>query len=326
MRHEVAALASVHDPMFFAARPHRSGAAEGWLAFMEISPADAEIEVGHIWFPPAMARTWAATEAMLMLFHHAMDDLGYRRLVWKCQVLNAASRRAAERFGFAYEGTHRNHRIIKGRSRDTAWYSIIDSEWPRCRDAMLAWLDDANFDHHGVARRPLASFRDWIRSHTGGISRVREDARLACPERFPPVQKPLWTDRAPGAAPAPLGTSGPPKRHKAGSRRGFRHCRNAAALACVRAAKSPRARFQPLPKPPKQSVGFSLATEQYCLPASPVLAIYLRNAASSQRPVGRCGMIERTRQAARRKDTGPSPQGQPQAPRAFPASARFPSR
>ena len=146
-----------------------------------------------------------------MLFHHAMDDLGYRRLVWKCHVLNAASRRAAERFGFTYEGTHRNHRIIKGRSRDTAWYSIIDSEWPRCRDAMLPWLDDANFDHHGVARRPLASFRDGIRSHTGGISRVREDARLACPERFPPVQKPLWTDRAPGAAPAPLGTSGPPQ-------------------------------------------------------------------------------------------------------------------
>jgi len=160
MRRHVAAFAATHDPMVFAVRPHRTGAVSGWLSFMEIRPADGDIEVGHIWFSPALARTRAATEAMVLLFRHAMDDLGYRRLVWKCHALNAASRRAAERLGFTYEGTHRNHRIVKGRSRDTAWYSIIDSEWPLCRDAMLAWLDDANFDHTGAALRPLASFRN----------------------------------------------------------------------------------------------------------------------------------------------------------------------
>lgn len=159
LRRHIGAFAAQHDPMVFAARPHRSGRVEGWLAYMEIRPADAEIEVGNIWFSPSLSRTRAATEAMVLLFRHAMDDLGYRRLVWKCHALNAPSRRAAERLGFTYEGTHRNHRIIKGRSRDTAWYSIIESEWPRCRDAMLAWLDDGNFDARGVAKRPLASFR-----------------------------------------------------------------------------------------------------------------------------------------------------------------------
>jgi RimJ/RimL family protein N-acetyltransferase len=159
MRRQVGALAAMHDPMFFAVRPHRSGAVTGWLSFMEISAANADIEVGHIWFGPALSRSRAATEAMVLLFRHAMDDLGYRRLVWKCHALNAPSRRAAERLGFTYEGTHRNHRIIKGRSRDTAWYSIIDSEWPSRRDAMMAWLDDANFDHTGTAKRPMASFR-----------------------------------------------------------------------------------------------------------------------------------------------------------------------
>jgi RimJ/RimL family protein N-acetyltransferase len=159
LRRQVGALAAMHDPMFFAIRPHRSGAASGWLSFMEIRPGDGDIEVGHIWFGPALSRTRAATEAMVLLFRHAMDDLGYRRLVWKCHALNAPSRRAAERLGFAYEGTHRNAKIVKGRSRDTAWYSIIDREWPDRRDAMLAWLDDANFDHTGTAKRSMASFR-----------------------------------------------------------------------------------------------------------------------------------------------------------------------
>lgn len=159
LRRQVGALAAMHDPMFFAVRPHVSGTVTGWLSFMEIRPGDGDIEVGHIWFSPSMSRTRAATEAMVLLFRHAMDDLGYRRLVWKCHALNAPSRRAAERLGFTYEGTHRNAKIIKGRSRDTAWYSIIDSEWPSRREAMLAWLDDGNFDHKGTAKRSMASFR-----------------------------------------------------------------------------------------------------------------------------------------------------------------------
>jgi RimJ/RimL family protein N-acetyltransferase len=159
LRNLVGSQAAQHDPMFFAARPHVSGVVTGWLSFMEIRPADADIEIGHIWFGPAMQRTRAGTEAIALLMRHAMDDLGYRRLVWKCHALNAPSRRAADRLGFVYEGTHRNHRIIKGRSRDTAWYSITDAEWPLRRAALALWLDDANFDHTGTARRGLAEIR-----------------------------------------------------------------------------------------------------------------------------------------------------------------------
>jgi RimJ/RimL family protein N-acetyltransferase len=159
MRQCVAALAAQHDPMVFAVRAHVSGMVTGWLSFMQIRPADADIEIGHIWFSPAMQRTRGATEAIALLMRHAMDDLGYRRLVWKCHALNAASRRAADRLGFVYEGTHRNHRIIKGRSRDTAWYSITDEEWPLRRAALALWLDDANFDHTGTARRSLGEIR-----------------------------------------------------------------------------------------------------------------------------------------------------------------------
>ncbi|GIX10519.1 GNAT family N-acetyltransferase [Elioraea sp.] len=159
LRRQIGALAAQHDPMFFAVRPHASGLVTGWLSFMEIRPGDADIEIGHIWFGPALQRTRAATEAIALLMRHAMDDLGYRRLVWKCHTLNAASRRAADRLGFVYEGTHRNHRIIKGRSRDTAWYSITDAEWPLRRAALAAWLDDANFDHAGTPRRSLGAIR-----------------------------------------------------------------------------------------------------------------------------------------------------------------------
>lgn len=159
LRRLVGAQAAQHDPMFFAVRPHVAGVVTGWLSFMEIRPADADIEIGHIWFSPAMQRTRAATEAIALLMRHAMDDLGYRRLVWKCHALNAPSRRAADRLGFVYEGTHRNHRIIKGRSRDTAWYSITDAEWPLRRAALAAWLDDANFDHAGTPRRSLGAIR-----------------------------------------------------------------------------------------------------------------------------------------------------------------------
>lgn len=159
LRVQVGRFAAAHDPLFLAVRPHVFGTVSGWLSFMEIHPADAEIEIGHIWFAPSLQRTRAATEAIALLMRHAMDDLGYRRLVWKCDALNAASRRAAERLGFVFEGIFRNHRIIKGRSRDTAWYSLTDGEWPACRAALTSWLDEANFDHSGIARRSLAEIR-----------------------------------------------------------------------------------------------------------------------------------------------------------------------
>lgn len=155
----VAAFASTHDPMAWAVRPVATGAVSGWLTLMDIQPAHAAIEIGHIWFAPRMQRTRAATEAVFLLLRLAADDLGYRRLVWKCNALNAPSRRAAERLGFTYEGTLRAHFVIKARLRDTAFFSIVGDEWPPCRDALLAWLDPANFAPDGTARRGLAEIR-----------------------------------------------------------------------------------------------------------------------------------------------------------------------
>lgn len=155
----VADFASGHDPMAWAVRPVATGVASGWLTLMDIQPKNAAIEIGHIWFGPAMQRTRAATEAMFLLMRLAMDELGYRRLVWKCNALNAPSRRAAERLGFAYEGTLRAHLVVKGRRRDTAFFSILDDEWPACRDGLLRWLDPENFAPDGTAKRGLAELR-----------------------------------------------------------------------------------------------------------------------------------------------------------------------
>jgi RimJ/RimL family protein N-acetyltransferase len=159
MRRHVAAFATTHDPMAWAVRPLRSGRVEGWLTLMEIQPAHAHIEIGNIWFSPRMQRTRAATEAMFLLMRHAMDELGYRRLTWKCNALNMPSRRAAARLGFTYEGTLRDVLVVKGRVRSTAWFSILAEEWPARRDAMVAWLGDANFGADGRPRRGLAELR-----------------------------------------------------------------------------------------------------------------------------------------------------------------------
>ena len=117
------------------------------------------VEIGHIWFAPRMQRTRAGTESMFLLLRLAMDELGYRRMVWKCNALNAPSRRAAERLGFTYEGTLRAHVVSKGRRRDTAFFSILADEWPRCRAALVAWLDPENFAADGSAMRSLAELR-----------------------------------------------------------------------------------------------------------------------------------------------------------------------
>ena len=155
----VAAFATTHDPMAWAIRPVATGVASGWLTLMEMQPANAAIEIGHIWFAPRLQRTRAATEAMFLLLRLAADELGYRRLVWKCNALNAPSRQAALRLGFQFEGVLRATNVVKGRSRDTAYFSILAEEWPRCRDALAAWLDPANFDAGGTARQGLASLR-----------------------------------------------------------------------------------------------------------------------------------------------------------------------
>jgi RimJ/RimL family protein N-acetyltransferase len=147
--------ASGDDPLFFAIRPYGNGCAQGVASLMTIEPAARSIEIGHIWLSPDLQRTPAATEALFLLIVHAMDDLGYRRMEWKCDAANAASRGAACRLGFIHEGIFYQHRIVKGRNRDTAWFSILDHEWPAVRANFETWLDPANFDDAGRQRQSL---------------------------------------------------------------------------------------------------------------------------------------------------------------------------
>jgi RimJ/RimL family protein N-acetyltransferase len=143
------------DPIFFAIAPLPDQRPRGFCSYLRIKPEHGVIEIGHIWFGAKLQRTTAATEAIYLLAGHAFDDLHYRRLEWKCNALNAASRRAAERFGFALEGVFRNHQVVKGRNRDTAWYAIIDDDWPAIRTGFEAWLASGNFDRDGRQRQPL---------------------------------------------------------------------------------------------------------------------------------------------------------------------------
>ena len=144
------------DPLFYALCPLPEERPAGVASYLHITPEHGTIEIGHIWFGPALQRTRAATEAIYLLAAHAFDELGYRRLEWLCNSLNERSRAAAGRFGFTFEGVLRQHMVAKGRNRDTACFSITDGEWPRVRARFERWLDDANFDDSGRQRRPLA--------------------------------------------------------------------------------------------------------------------------------------------------------------------------
>ncbi len=147
------------DPLYFSVIDKVSGKAAGRQTFLRIEPAHGCIEIGHIYWGPAISRRPAATEAHYLFMRHAFEDLGYRRWEWKCNNLNEASKRAAERFGFKSEGVFRQHMIVKGENRDTAWYSIIDTEWPALKRAYEEWLDPANFDNAGQQRRRLEEIR-----------------------------------------------------------------------------------------------------------------------------------------------------------------------
>jgi len=157
----LAQRAVLEDPFYFAIL-NREGRALGVATLMEIRPAMRVVEVGHIVYSPALQRTPVATEAQYLLARHVFETLGYRRYEWKCDALNAASRRAAERFGFVFEGVSRQHMIIKGRSRDTAWFAMLDGEWPRVRAAFEQWLAAENFDGQGRQRRTLEEIRKSI--------------------------------------------------------------------------------------------------------------------------------------------------------------------
>jgi len=153
------ANAASADPVFYALRDRASGKAQGMTSFLNIVPAGRSIEIGHIWFGPALQKTRAATQAIHLMIAHAFDDLGYRRVEWKCNALNAPSRAAALRFGFRYEGIFLRHMITKGKNRDTAWYGLVIDDWPSVKAGFAAWLDDGNF---GADGRQKARLTDLI--------------------------------------------------------------------------------------------------------------------------------------------------------------------
>ena len=156
------ASARSKDPLFFVILDRESGLAAGLASYLRIMPASGSIEVGHLNFSARLARRAGATEAMYLMMKHAFD-LGYRRYEWKCDALNAPSRAAALRLGFRYEGIFRQAIVYKQRSRDTAWYSIIDAEWPALDRAFQRWLEPSNFDGAGAQRLRLSDL-------TGAVS------------------------------------------------------------------------------------------------------------------------------------------------------------
>lgn len=147
------------DPLHFAVIDRATGAAVGTLALMRIDPANGVIEVGHVTFSPLLKQTPLSTEAQFLLMRRAFDELGYRRYEWKCDSLNAPSRKAAARLGFQFEGIFRQAVVYKGRTRDTAWFSITDGEWPAVRAGFERWLAADNFDEQGRQRASLQALR-----------------------------------------------------------------------------------------------------------------------------------------------------------------------
>jgi RimJ/RimL family protein N-acetyltransferase len=151
----VKAREAARDPWFYAFVRRDTAKAVGMGSFMRNDAANGVIEIGHIWMSPGLQQTREATETIYLMMRHCFDDLGVRRLEWKCDSLNAPSRKAADRFGFTYEGIFRQHYIIKRRNRDTAWYAMLDTEWPKARAAFEAWLKEDNFDAKGQQKAKL---------------------------------------------------------------------------------------------------------------------------------------------------------------------------
>jgi RimJ/RimL family protein N-acetyltransferase len=159
--HLVKAAAS-NDPLHYTIIERASGKAVGTFSLMRIEPVHGVIEVGNVTFSPTLKRTRISTEAQYLLMRYAFDTLGYRRYEWKCDSLNAPSRKTAQRLGFEFEGIFRQAIVYKGRNRDTAWYAIIDRDWPRIKQAFERWLSDDNFDAQGQQRASLAQIRDAL--------------------------------------------------------------------------------------------------------------------------------------------------------------------
>ena len=157
-------MAGSRDPLFFTILDTSAGKPVGYASYLRIEPAHRCIEVGSILFTPLLQRTPGATEAMYLMARHVFEDLSYRRYEWKCNALNEPSRRAALRLGFAFEGIFRQHMIIKGRNRDTAWFSMLDSEWPARKASFEQWLSPDNFDVRGRQKQSLSRMNETLTS------------------------------------------------------------------------------------------------------------------------------------------------------------------
>jgi len=153
-------IAASEDPLFLAILDNATGSAVGYASYMRIEPVHRVIEVGSILYTPRLQQTTLATEAMYLMARHVFEDLGYRRYEWKCNALNAPSRRAALRFGFTFEGVFRQHMIVKGRNRDTAWFSMLNSEWPARKANFERWLDPSNFGADGRQKVALSALNE----------------------------------------------------------------------------------------------------------------------------------------------------------------------
>jgi RimJ/RimL family protein N-acetyltransferase len=164
----LAKVEASEDPLFFAVIDQQTGRALGRQTLMRIDPAHGVIETGNIHWGPGMQRSPRSTEALFLHARHVFDDLGYRRFEWKCNNENAPSKAAALRFGFSFEGIFRNHMVAKGRNRDTAWFAMIDDDWPVIKQAFELWLDPANFASDGRQSRRLDDIRKDIRESIGG--------------------------------------------------------------------------------------------------------------------------------------------------------------
>lgn len=151
--------AASEDPLFFAVIDKASGRVAGRQTFMRIDAANGVAEIGHIYWGPLVSRKPAATEALFLFARHIFDDLGYRRFEWKCDNSNLPSKRAAQRFGFRHEGVFHQHLIVKGRNRDTAWFAMLNTDWPKLRPAYEAWLSPENFDAEGGQIKTLEACR-----------------------------------------------------------------------------------------------------------------------------------------------------------------------
>lgn len=166
----IASKAQSPDPLFFTAFDNRQDSAIGHAALMRIDTKSRSIEVGNIVYSPSVQRSTITTETIYLFAKHVFNDLGYRRFEWKCDNLNLPSKRAAVRFGFCFEGIFRKHIVYKNRSRDTAWFSIVDSDWPVVQKAFEAWLDESNFDANGCQKRRLEDLRESLPSSKGPVA------------------------------------------------------------------------------------------------------------------------------------------------------------